>query len=506
MNGMIKAALAATVVFAAPLAAAPKDPETRAWWDLIATLSSDAMRGRDTGSPEHHRAAELVAERFKAAGLQPMGDNGGWLQRVPLHEVRVETEGSRFQIVAADTPPRRLRFLQDISIRAASTLPDTIDAAMVFRGYCGADAIAPDVAGKIVLCFGARRKGLGSDEARIAAASASGAAGILIIDDIGFTVEPPRWPAAYARTITLRDGKPAAAATAMPVMRLNPDALSVVLAASGRQASAILADAVAAKPLPNFDLAQRLTAEFTTSTRDFASENVLALLPGTDPALARQTVVVDAHLDGYGIGMPVNGDSIYNGAFDDAAYVATLIRLAETRSGKGYRRPMLFAVFTGEEKGLLGSRWFVEHPTVPKAEMVANITLDAIRPLFPLKILTLIGSDRSSLAGNVERVAAPMGITVRPDLETERGMIRRTDAASFLAAGIPAVAFMFGYDPGSREEARFRQWYRIRYHKPQDDITQPIDFTAAADFNRFLAALAADVADADTPPVMTSAR
>jgi Zn-dependent M28 family amino/carboxypeptidase len=99
-----------------------------------------------------------------------------------------------------------------------------------------------------------------------------------------------------------------------------------------------------------------------------------------------------------------------------------------------------------------------------------------------------------------------MGITIRPDLEPERGMIRRTDAASFLAAGIPAVAFMFGYDPGSREEARFRQWYRIRYHKPQDDITQPIDFTAAADFNRFLAALAADVADADTPPVMTSAR
>ena len=99
------------------------------------------------------------------------------------------------------------------------------------------------------------------------------------------------------------------------------------------------------------------------------------MLPGTDPALATQTLVIDAHLDGYGIGMPVNGDSIYNGAFDDAAYVATLIRLAETRSGKGYRRPMLFAVFTGEEKGLLGSRWFVEHPTVPKAEIVANITL-----------------------------------------------------------------------------------------------------------------------------------
>lgn len=505
MNFGIRATLAAAVLIATPLAAAPKDPETRAWWDLIATLSSDAMRGRDTGSPEHRRAAELVAERFKAAGLQPMGDNGGWLQRVPLHEVRVETDGTRFQIVAAGDAPRPLRFLEDISIRAASTLPDTIDAPMVFRGYCGADAITPDVAGKIVLCFGARRKNMGSDEARIAATSAAGAAGILIIDDVGFTVEPPRWPVAYARTITLRDGKPAASATAMPVMRLNPEALPVVLAASGRSAKAILADAVAAKPLPSFDLSQRLTAEFTTSTRDFSSENVLALLPGTDAALGKQTVVVDAHLDGYGIGTPVKGDSIYNGAFDDAAYVATLIRLAETRNGKGYRRPMLFAVFTGEEKGLLGARWFIDHPTVPKAEMVANITLDAIRPLFPLKILTLIGSDKSSLAANVERVAAPMGIAVRPDMEPERGMIRRTDATPFLAAGIPAVAFMFGYDTGSREEAKFRQWYRIRYHKPQDDITQPIDFKAAADFNRFFATLAAGVADGDAAPVMTKA-
>lgn len=505
MNFGLSAAIAVTALVASPLAAAPKDPDTRAWWDLIATLSSDAMRGRDTGSPEHHRAAELVAERFKAAGLQPMGDNGVWLQRVPLHEVRVETDGTRFQIVTAGKPPRPLRFLEDISIRAVSTLPDTIDAPMVFRGYCGADAITPDVVGKIVLCFGARRKNMGSDEARIAATSAAGAAGILIIDDTGFTIEPPRWPVAYARTITLRDGKEAPVATAMPIMRLNPEALPAVLAASGRNAGTILADAVAARPLPSFDLGHRLIAELTTSTRDFASENILALLPGTDPALGKQTIVINAHLDGYGIGTPVNGDGIYNGAFDDAAYVATLIRLAETRNGKGYRRPLLFAVFTGEEKGLLGSRWFVEHSTVPKPEMVASITLDAIRPLFPLKILTLIGSDKSSLAAKVERVAAAMGIVIRPDREPERGMIRRTDATPFLAAGIPSVAFMFGYDPGSREEAKFRQWYRIRYHKPQDDITQPIDFKAAADFNRFFAELTADVADADAPPVMSKA-
>jgi Zn-dependent M28 family amino/carboxypeptidase len=359
----------------------------------------------------------------------------------------------------------------------------------------------------VVVCFGGRRKAMVGDVERIAVITAAGAAGVIIIEDSGFTVEPPRWPAAYARTITLRDAAPPQSVATPPapvVMRLNPDALPVILAGNSHTATAILADAVAARPLPGFDLPQRLRAEFVTSTRDFASENVLALLPGTDPALAHQIVVVDAHIDGYGIGAPVDGDAIYNGAFDDAAYVATLLRLAEARKGRGYRRPLLFAVFTGEEKGLLGSKWFVAHPPVPRADLAANITLDAIRPLFPLKILTLIGSDRSSLLQNVERVAAPFGIAIRPDLEPERGMIRRTDAASFLAAGIPAVAFMFGYDSGSAEEAKFRRWYRTRYHKPQDDITQPIDFTAAADFNRFFAALTDDVANAEVPPGMAT--
>ena len=260
---------------------------------------------------------------------------------------------------------------------------------------------------------------------------------------------------------------------------------------------------MAARPLPGFDLAVRIEASLAVSQRDFTSDNVLALLPGTDPALATETVVIDAHLDGYGIGTPVKGDKIYNGAFDDAAYVATLVRLAQARGGKGYRRPVLFAVFTGEEKGLLGSRWFVDHPSVARNQLAATITLDAIRPLFPLKILTVIGSDKSSLIRNVNAVAAPMGITPRPDREPERGMITRTDASPFLEAGIPAIAFMFGYDNGSPEEARFRTWYRTRYHKPQDDIGQPIDFTAARDFNRFFAALTDNIANAAERPVLT---
>jgi Zn-dependent M28 family amino/carboxypeptidase len=176
--------------------------------------------------------------------------------------------------------------------------------------------------------------------------------------------------------------------------------------------------------------------------------------------------------------------------------------LAQRRQGKGFARSVLFAVFTGEEKGLLGSRWMVAHPPVPLANIAATLTLDAIRPLFPLKILTVIGSDKSSLMADVKAVAQPMGITARPDLEPVRGMIDRTDAAPFLKAGVPAIAFMFGYDDGSPEEARFRAWYRSRYHKPQDDISQPIDFAAAADFNLFFYSLTERLATSQTRPMM----
>ncbi len=476
----------------------PKDPDTAAWWARIATLSSDAMRGRDTGSADYARAAAMVAAAFKAAGLQPAGDAGTYLQSVPINETKVETQGSSFAVVAANNRRTPLRFLHDISVRAGPGLPRDISAALVFRGYCGADAIADDVRGKLVICFAGRRAGMPAASDREATARSHGAIGLINIDDIGFTIEPPRWPEAYARSLALGP-VPAIVPAQMPIMRLNAAALPVLFAGSGHSARAILADAGAARPLPGFDLPSRFEASFNISQRDLNSPNILALLPGTDPSLAAQALVVSAHLDGYGIGEPVNGDAIYNGAFDDAAYVATLVRLAERRKGRGFARPVLFAVFTGEEKGLLGANWFVGHKTIPQT-VIADINLDAIRPLFPLKILTLIGLDKSNLVDHVRAVAGPMGVDVRADLEPERGMIGRTDASPFLKSGIPGVSFMFGYDPGSEAEGRYRLWYRTRYHKPADDITQPIDFKAASDFNRFFYALTQRVADAVDPP------
>jgi hypothetical protein len=497
-------AIAALLLCGSAATAAPTDPETRAWWQHVKFLASDAMEGRDTGAPGHARAVSHVARLFEKAGLKPMGDAGTFRQTVPLHEARVETAGTTFTIRHPDGTGVPLRFLHDLTIRATAGLPPRIDAAMVFRGYCGKADIGSDVAGKLVVCFGGRRDGMPGGAERLEAAAGAGAAGLINIDDAGYTLEKPAWfwPVAYARSIGLRNSPPPAHA-GLPVIRLNVTALPKLLAGSGHDADTLVADGIARRPLSAFDLPNRLEATLTVTQRDFTSDNVLALLPGTDPVLAREVIVINAHIDGYGFGEPVDGDSLYNGAFDDAAYVASLLRLAQQRRGKGFPRSLLFAVFTGEEKGLLGSRWMVAHPPVPLADIAATLTLDAIRPLFPLKILTVIGSDKSSLMTNVEAVAKPMGITARPDLEPVRGMIDRTDAAPFLKAGVPAIAFMFGYEDGSPEEARFRTWYRTRYHKPQDDIGQPIDFTAAADFNRFFYKLTETLATTPTRPVMS---
>ena len=498
---MKSAALTLLLLAAPALAAPPKmDGPTRAWWATTSFLSSDAMQGRDTGSPGHAAAVAHVVERFRAARLQPAGEAGGFTQRVALREVKVEPAGTSFAILPPGAAPQQLRFLHEISVRPDAALPPSLEAGMRFGGYCSPAELG-DVRGKIAVCFGNRRAGLPMAGERLAAATAAGAVGLLNVDDMGFTVEPPRWPEAYARSLRAADA-PLPPAT-IPLMRLSAASFEALIAGSGHLGAALLTDGGKGRPLPAFDLPARLSARFTTSQRELAGDNVLALLPGTDPKRAAEVVVLSAHLDGYGEGEAVKGDSLYNGTFDDAAYVATLIQVAEARRGKGFARPVLFAVFTGEEKGLLGARAFLRAPTVPRASLAANINLDGIRPLFPLRSLTMLGMEDSSLATTVQAVGASLKISIHGDREPERGMNRRTDHWPFLEAGIPATAFMFGFVPRSQDEAIYRNWVNTRYHRPQDDADQPFDGTAARDFNRFAAKLVEAVAQAPDAPRMT---
>ena len=487
MGVSLRLAVAAFVLVGA---APPKlDADTASWWKTTALLSNDSMEGRDTGSAAYDRAARFVAARFAAAGLKPAGENGTWFQRVPMHEISVP----RATFHVGDRP---LTFLHDLTVSPATAMPAGVNAPLAYGGYCAAPALG-DVRGKVVICHGTHKAGLPSAAQREAAVRAAGAAGMLTIADPGFTVEPPRWPYAYARTVTLA-GEPSKPDPFLR-MTLRAESLGKLLGGSGKSASALISDGSAGRPLPSFSIPNRFQAEFVVRERDIASPNVIALFPGSDPKLANETLALTAHLDGYGYGEPVNGDRIYNGTLDDAAYVALLIRLAE-RHQQPFRRPVMFLVVTGEEKGLLGSRWFVKHPTVPLARIAADINLDQLRPIFPLQLLTVHAIEDTTLGDDVRAVARSLGIEVQRDPEPERNLLQRSDNWPFMQVGVPATGFVFGYRPGSQSERIYRQWYRTGYHKPQDDLKQPMDWKAAAEFNRFFYELAERVADKTQPP------
>lgn len=486
------AGLAATFLASAALAAPPDtaDADTRAWWAITEELSSDAMEGRDTGSAGYDRAAEVVARAFAAAGLQPAGTGGGWFQPVEMDEIAI----TRAELSVGG---RALTFLHDYRLTPTAAMPLQFTAPLAYRGYCDASALGA-VAGKIVICHATRRAGLPGDADREAAVKAAGGIGLLSIADPGFTVEPPRWPAAYARQVKLAG----AAADTDRFVRIvvNADALGTLTGKSDAEAAVLIASGSRGDPLPAFDIDQPLAARFETRARRIQSPNVLGLLPGTDPAKTGEAIVLSAHLDGYGYGEPIDGDNLYNGTLDDAAYVALLIRLAQQRQGKGYARPVLFAAFAGEEKGLLGGEYFVAHPTLPKAALAGNINLDQLRPIFPLDLLTVHALDDNSLGADARAVAGKLGIAVQRDPEPERNMLKRSEHWAFIKAGIPATGFVFGYRPGTKSEEIYRHWYRTGYHTPQDDPGQPIDWQAAGDFNRFFYALVDRVANKGSAP------
>ncbi|HYL78020.1 MAG TPA: M28 family peptidase [Bryobacteraceae bacterium] len=494
-----------TLGIAVTLAAAESSDASKRWWTHVQVLAADNMEGRDTGSEGYRRAARYVVEQFERAGLKPAGANG-YYQSVPLRALHADK--SVVELLTGDVR-KPLRMNQQITLTPRFGLAPEIKAGLVFAGYAAseADLDGLDLKSKIVIIFSGTPPGSANtpraDSAaqRVRMLAKAGAAGVLSIDNPR-AIEPPKWPVAYAKTVAIEGAARAPSAEPFLTMRLNPVDADQLLKRAGHSLAEILELWAAAKPLPHFALPDTLFVTPHVEEEKLTSDNIVAVLPGSDPALSNEYVVVSAHLDGYGIGEPVNGDRIYNGAMDDAACVANLIELAADlhRLGKRFKRSLLFAVFTGEEKGLLGSNYFIAHPTVPKERLAADINLDYLRPIFPLKILTTLGLDESTLGDSVRKVAAGMGIKIQNDDEPERGLFRRSDQFNFIRNGVPGVAFIFGYEKGSREEATYRKWYADRYHRPSDDVNQPVDFAAAAKFQDFFSKLVEAVAEAPDRP------
>jgi Zn-dependent M28 family amino/carboxypeptidase len=254
--------------------------------------------------------------------------------------------------------------------------------------------------------------------------------------------------------------------------------------------------------VPSFALPGRLKATTKAERAEVESQNVAGVLRGSDATRRSEYVVVSAHLDHLGVGGAVNGDTIYNGAMDNASGIAAILEVAASLHDTGAKpaRSILFVAVTGEEKGLLGSSYFASHPTVPQTSIVANVNTDMFLPLFPMKTLMVLGLDESDLGRDIRDTAKAVGVGVQADPEPQRNRFVRSDQYSFIKHGIPALAMKVGYEANSAEAAIAAKWTAERYHAPSDDLNQPIDRSAAGKYVEVVRDLAVRIANRSERP------
>lgn len=510
------AALAALFLVAG-CASSPLTVETRAanWWADVEALSNDGMEGRAAGSPAYDRAARYVADRFAALGLEPAGTDG-YFQQVALEERRILLDRSSAALVAgAEATP--LRMPDDIYFRVrGAPPPERIEGRLVFLGYglhipeAGHDdfanvdlrgAVAVVISGGPANISGALKSHARDQRARLLVER--GAVGLIAISTVRQSEAPyertapvyATQPGMYFADPALRDPGPLLAGT------VSPATAERLFARSGHSYADIAAEADASRPVPGFALNQSLRAAIAVDGRSLTTPNIVGRLRGSDPRLAAEHVVLTAHLDGLGVGTQP-GDAIHNGTLDNAAGVASLLDIA-ARYRRGHNRPrrsILFVALTGEERGLLGSRYFSRRPSVPRDSVVANLNYDMALPIFPLTGVTALGAEESSLGQDARTVAEARGLPLLPDAFPNRNAFTRSDQYSFVEQGIPALAFKFGFAPNTPEAAIEAQWRATRYHMPSDDPAQPVRREDSVRLNDFIADLALRVANGRERP------
>jgi Zn-dependent M28 family amino/carboxypeptidase len=484
-------------------------PAAAAWWKVITVLADDSLHGRTTGSEDYLKAAHYVAQEFQKAGLEPIGTDG-YFQTAHMAMSKLVPEHSGIALLTngkADT----LNLGTDATIAVTTTKVPRAEGPMVFVGYGlkfpGArdDVGATDVRGKVVVYLNKLPAGLGatlmahSRSGRWDALRAAGAVAAIAITEPPAPGAPPARGRGGVATGLADDPNGGAVMITMP-----PFAAERLFAGSGHTYAEIaaLASKDSAAILPTFALVPRLQVWDELSTTPLEAPNVLGLLRGSDPALKDQYVIISAHLDHLGIGRPVNGDSIYNGAMDNASGIATMLETARRFHDRGIKpkRSLIFAAVTGEERGELGSGYFATHPTVPVSQIAADLNTDMWQPHIPLKGVFGYGADESDLGNDLRKALAMHGLELMQDPHPEQVRFVRSDQYAFIKRGIPALAFKIGYVAGSQGDSIIAVWNATRYHKPSDDLDQPIDFNAAIGFNAMYFDLVRIVADRPTRP------
>ena len=521
--------VAASVTSCVAFGSGVSDEEAgKAWWAHVQYLADDSMHGRLTGSDDYLKAAAYVVDKFKSYGLQPAGLNGGFYQPVKFDVQRVLADKSSMSLVV-DGKEEPLVLGTDALIGPRSAMVGKVDAPLVFIGYGlhlpeskyddfnSPEVPASSLKGKVVIFINggpADLPGPLKSYARTApfikALRDAGAVGAISIPtpksmDFGWqrmasgSSQPGMRLAATPDAVAVAAKHPALTDDPGTMLSavFNPAEAEKLFAGTGHTFAELLALADAQKPLPRFVLNKSVRATVVGEQSTVESPNIVAKLEGSDPKLKNEYIVVSAHLDHLGVGAPIHGKMIYSGAMDDASGVATVLETAKAFGESKVRpkRSILFVVFTAEEKGLLGSRYFAGHPTVPEGSIKAALNLDMFMPLFALKKLHVQGLEQSTLQIDAKKVGEAHHIVIAGDPEPDRNSFIRTDQYSFVQAGVPALAMKFGWEAGSPEYKAWRGWLAERYHSTADDLSQPVDLVAAAQFNSFYYDLARTVAD-----------
>ena len=487
-------------------------------------LSSDLLEGRGVGARGGDLATEYIATQFALSGAQPAGANGAYFQPVPL--VGIETQPSSQLTAAAGGKTVAFRWLDDFVGINETQKPNTqFDGEAVFVGHGIAapefkwdDYKGVDVRGKVVVLFtnepasndpkffdGRALTYYGRWMYKYEEAARRGAVAAIIIHTTptagyGWNVVRSSWGRQNSY-LELAPGEYALSLAAWVTREAGQNLLSL----AGKNMDELLAASESRdfRPIP---LGIRIRGNITSKVRKIDSRNVAAVVPGSDPKLKDEVVVFSAHWDHLGVGEAINGDSIYNGAIDNATGCAIVIELARAWAAlpQKPRRSALFLSVTGEEDGLLGSKYYANHPIYPPAKTAIDLNYDAIYPWGRAKDVVINGAERTSVFPQAQAVARRMELTISPDSEPEQGHYFRSDHFSFARVGIPAFsidhATQFAGKPADYYKKSWEEFNSQHYHQPSDEFHADWDFTALEQAAEFGFLLGIDVANQDKLP------
>ena len=492
----------------------------------MAFLADDLLEGRGTGTRGYQLAANYVRAQFEEMGLKPAGVGGSYFQNVRFRRIELLRDKSSLVVKPKNGSTRTLTIEKDYVMGGDPLSADTTaEGQVVFVGFGVSapefkydDYEGIDVRGKIVAAlYGAPPKmpsapgaHFSSTEQKLRMAAEHGAIGYISIwagkteqrtpfsEYIRFTRGPAlRW-------LDEKGVPDGAEPSIRGAVRISSSTAALLFEGAPKSWKDALQAAENSQPqaLP---LTTSVAMHVVSRYSEAESPNVAAILPGSDPQLKNEYVSFTAHLDHLGIGDPVKGDSIYNGAADNASGTSALLEMARAFSElhPAPRRSLLFIAVTGEEEGLLGSDCYAQNPTVPITQIVANINMDEVSFLYDFKDIVPLGGEHSSLGAVADDVARHMGLTVSPDPLPEEVYFVRSDQYSFILQGVPALYIEEGLqtvNPNLDGKKMQFDWEVQRYHQPSDDINQPLDFNATVKCTRVDLAVGYEVAQQTERP------